>query len=385
MRMRAVPGGTVGGRIAFTANPPRCSSLATCSAASFAPRITGTICVATRAARQSRSREPVAQRRRNRAKMRPFRIRRARQRKRRPNLPSEIRRHRRAENKCPRAIDQMLPQRAAAAHKRPRASQRLAARVHDREHVALETNSAATPRPSGPQTPVACASSTITDASYLRASATSASERRDVALHAENALGHDHARAGAVRGIAQRAFKKFQIAMRINDFRRARKPHAVDQGSRDSAHPKKQCRQVAAGNRAPRCSPRTPSQNKAPLQSRKRREFRLDLFPLARIPGKQPRARRSRPSPRAATASITACFSRGSSGKPEVIVRAEIQPGSRRPESRANETAPVRAAIRVRRAMRRSIAPSRCVRHPASPSCPDFRAAVDRSPAGDWA
>ncbi len=108
---------------------------------------------ATCSARQSRRREPIAQRRRNHTKVRPLRIRRARQRKRRPNLPSEIRRHRRAENKSPRAIDQMIPHRSAAANKRPRASQRLAARMNDRKHVALKTKLSDNTAPFRPPNP----------------------------------------------------------------------------------------------------------------------------------------------------------------------------------------------------------------------------------------
>ena len=43
MRKRAVPGGTVGGRIARTSNPAACNSRATATVRSFSPMIMGTI------------------------------------------------------------------------------------------------------------------------------------------------------------------------------------------------------------------------------------------------------------------------------------------------------------------------------------------------------
>ncbi len=101
------------------------------------------------------------------AKMRALRVRLLRQLERRSNLSGEVGRHRRAENKRARAIDEKLPQRAPAAHERPGACQRLSAGVHDGQHFLLASASAAIPRPCGPQTPVACASSTITFGAIL--------------------------------------------------------------------------------------------------------------------------------------------------------------------------------------------------------------------------
>lgn len=53
---------------------------------------------------------------------------------------------------------------------------------------------------------------------------------RDIALHAEDALGKDDAGARTVCvPVAQQAFEKFRVAVRIDNFLRAREADAVDQ------------------------------------------------------------------------------------------------------------------------------------------------------------
>src|SRR5882762_1507018 len=58
-RSRAFPAGTVGGRIARTANPSACKNSAALSASSFEPTITGTICDSVAAQSHPRSRNDV--------------------------------------------------------------------------------------------------------------------------------------------------------------------------------------------------------------------------------------------------------------------------------------------------------------------------------------
>src|SRR5258707_12082059 len=56
---------------------------------------------------------------------------------------------------------------------------------------------------------------------------------RDIALHAEDALSHDDARARPICVIVQRAFEKFQVAVRIDNFlQRALHDHADNSSAR---------------------------------------------------------------------------------------------------------------------------------------------------------
>ena len=90
-------------------------------------------------------------------------------------------------------------------------------------------SAAATPRPCGPRTPVACASSTTTRGAVLAREAQNLAERRNVAFHAEDALGDDDARAAGRAMRLERVLEKGEIEVRIDDFVRAGEAHAVDQ------------------------------------------------------------------------------------------------------------------------------------------------------------
>ncbi len=86
--------------------------------------------------------------------------------------------------------------------------------------------SATAPRPPGPSVPVPCASSTITRTSWRRASATISSQRSDVAVHREDAVGDDQ-RAAAV-GVAQSPREVLGVVVAVDERLRAREPAAVD-------------------------------------------------------------------------------------------------------------------------------------------------------------
>ena len=131
-------------------------------------------------------------------------------------------------------------------------------------------------------------------------------------------------RARAVRVLAQRAFEKFQIAMRINDFRRARKPHAVDQARVVSRIRKNRVARPQQGTEQPDVGGVARAEIKRRFGPRELRELSLDLFPLAGIARKQPRARRSN-APRARNRLDRRLFESRIDRKPEVIIRAEIQ------------------------------------------------------------
>ena len=72
--------------------------------------------------------------------------------------------------------------------------------------------SAGVPRPSGPTKPTACESSTMTSASYSSASSQMRSQRRDVPIHREHAVGGDHAPA-RVRRLAEALLELVDVAI----------------------------------------------------------------------------------------------------------------------------------------------------------------------------
>ena len=171
-RTRAVPAGTVGGRMAFTAKPFACSSRGDMQRRFVRAQDHGHDLRGARAEAQAHSGKLFAQRGRDFAQMSAVGVRLAGKLERRTNLAGEIRRHRRAENKRPRAIDRDNPSARRSRRRTPPRSP-APSRMCERSPAfrARSRSSAASPRPCGPQTPVACASSTISSASYLRASA----------------------------------------------------------------------------------------------------------------------------------------------------------------------------------------------------------------------
>ncbi len=170
----------------------------------------------------------LAQRACDFAEMRAFGIRLACQRKRGLDLSREIGRHRGAENKCARSVDEIFLQRIASAYERTRAGQRLAAGVDDGENFAFARmlggdSSSVWPEDSGRVRFVEHNCGAV-----LSRQMKQASHWRDIALHAENGLGDDHLRAFVSRVFAQRSFEEVQIAMRIDHFRSAREPNPVN-------------------------------------------------------------------------------------------------------------------------------------------------------------
>ena len=83
------------------------------------------------------------------------------------------------------------------------------------------------PRPAGPITPSACASSTTSRAPCARATACSCGQRGEIAVHGEHRVGDDQATCGV--GGGQRGVHLVDVAVRDHGHRRAGQPAAVDE------------------------------------------------------------------------------------------------------------------------------------------------------------
>ena len=194
---RALPAGTVGGRMARTANPLRCSSRRHVQRRfRCCPRITGTMCVALvpqsnpRAASSSRSATAISRRCARSASGL------ASQRKRGLNLARKIRRHRGAENKRARAIDEIFLQRVPRRRRMPLRWPALFRRCGRRRESRARTH--VRPRflaRAGRRLRSRALRRAQCAAPYFARQPKQVIDWNDIALHAEYGFGDDHFRA----------------------------------------------------------------------------------------------------------------------------------------------------------------------------------------------
>ena len=188
--MRAVPSGTVGGRMPCAKTPWSSSDAERAIVVSASPMSTGmmwdvvvAVHVVAELAQAGAQACGVAGARRRGARARARRWSR-----RGAGGGDDGRRQRGGEDERARAVDQEIDQRAAAGHVGAEAAERLAERAHlhvdaPLEAERLDQSGAARAR----ATPVACASSTITIASWRSARSQIAASGARVAVHAEDA------------------------------------------------------------------------------------------------------------------------------------------------------------------------------------------------------
>ena len=226
----------------------------------FSPITTGTICVVLGRGRDAARGEPRAQARRVRAGAARAATARA------ARAPSAAR----AAATCGGASAQLKMKRARVVHEQ--LAQRAAARPRTRrsepsalpsvptQHVDALAHAAVLRRcraRSRRACPVPCASSSSTIAPCGCASATSLGERRDVAVHAVDAVEREQHAAVRARDLAQRRFERVEIAVREHAHRGAREPAAVDdRGVRERVgddHVARRRRARGSGRRSP-CS-----------------------------------------------------------------------------------------------------------------------------------
>ena len=207
-RRRAVPGGTVGGRIACASTPRSSSASAKRIASALSPSMTGMMCVspaareAQRGAARARSRAAFASSARGaRARAATRSERRAGRGDRAPAArPGRV-------DEAARAVHHQVDERARSGDVRAGAAERLAERAHLHGDLARRARRAsASPAPRGPSTPVAWASSSITLAVIRSRQRDEVTQRGPVAVHGEDRIGDDQA-AAALRGRGQHALR----------------------------------------------------------------------------------------------------------------------------------------------------------------------------------
>src|SRR5207237_481253 len=107
------------------------------------------------------------------------------------NLLPHVWRHRRAENKCPRVVDEMLLQRRAPAIKRARAGKRLSASVHRSGKLLCDSIPDSNPASCGSLDPGRVSFVHNNTGAVTFGKLHDLCNRSDIAFHAKNALGND--------------------------------------------------------------------------------------------------------------------------------------------------------------------------------------------------
>lgn len=114
-------------------------------------------------------------------------------------------------------------------------------------------------------------------------------ERRDVALHAKDAFRDDEFCAVGILIFAQGAFEKIQIAVRVDDFLRAREANAINDAGVIERVGKNEITRLQNGAEQADVGGVAGVEVESGFRARKSGEFRLEFLPVAGIPGEQAR------------------------------------------------------------------------------------------------
>ena len=228
MRSRAVPAGTVGGRIAGTQKPRCHSAAASATASAFAPTTSGWIAVVEGSRFHRRSAHPFAEARDQRREMLVARAVAADHGKARGKRLGEQRRRGGGEDVGPRRLDECRDHRRMRGDERAGHARGLAERAHVDD--ALRREAEVRDRPASgvgaaPSTPKPCASSTTSHASNSSRERRAGRAAARVAVHAEHGVGGDE--LARRRRCGEALAQVGEVAMRIADEIGARQQRAV--------------------------------------------------------------------------------------------------------------------------------------------------------------
>jgi len=112
-------------------------------------------------------------------------------------------------------------------------------------------------------------------------------DRSDITLHAENAFRNNQFAAAFQRVIAQAGFERVQIEVRIDDFPRSGKPHAVDHARMIQRVGENQIFLLEERGQQTKIRGVAAAKIKRRFGSSELRKLLLQLFPDRGVPGEQ--------------------------------------------------------------------------------------------------
>ena len=225
-RSRELPSGTVGGRIAWAKTPSRSARSQSAVAVFASPTISGTIWVREpptsrpSAASDSRRVARVAAQLLDHVRARLEHV------ESRERGADRRRRRRGRVDERPGGVDEQLDQLGRGAGVGAVAAERLAERADDHVDLAGEPGGGDRPASAGPERAGAVRLVDHQQAVVAAGELDELAQRRDVAVHREDAVGDDQPRVGA--GLAQAPLEVLDVAVAVDEGPRAGEPAAVD-------------------------------------------------------------------------------------------------------------------------------------------------------------